>query len=176
MGDSLEKGTLFRAEALDEFSSRTRGEVLRLPALNVRWIALLCVLWGASFILLLSFLPWHESLLIEGRVDSTADGRAAITFLVPAHIAQDSGDQLPDRLIDGAVKHQAVVPDGADLGLWLLRLFNNSERYRIVAWTVAFEDLNDPSVDTRHLRLSSSTLIDVLILKLANELHDGSEL
>lgn len=161
-------GSIFRQEALDEFSGRMRGEVLRLPSIKARWLILFLGLW-LSLLLLLALLPWREEFMLQANSAKTSSGEGIIEVVVPMHIAQDFIGLHPMLLANGrSTPAEFMEWRDAYPGAFQNLLARISSRYKLV--TVVFKvsnaDVIKSEVTPCRLTIPSTSLFDVVLLRL----------
>jgi len=162
------RSSIFRQEALDEFSGRSRGDVLRLPTIKPFWFAAFTGLWLVILFTLVIALPWRDSFLLQEHAKPTSS-QVEVVFFVPMHVAERLTSESPTLITDDRLRKAHVVGiSDIDADSWWQRLANVSARYRLVALVM---DVQGASFDrdkqaTYRLKVSSSTLVDLLLFKL----------
>lgn len=158
--------SIFRQEALDEFSSRLRGDVLKLPGVKKHWLLLLAVVWIFLVFVLLALLPWQEAFLISVQPNRQVNvGTTTITFVLPAHLAYELRDQPVEIMVQGHMVLLKGQLKATNPETWWQHLANISARYRLVKWVVELPDSSDPSNNAIRLRIVSKKLADLCLFR-----------
>lgn len=167
--------SIFRQEALDEFSSRMRGEVIRLPSIKLRWLLALGFFWLLCVAALIGFLEWQEPLLVRGRLQSAIhNGTATVTFLLPADVAARLSNNVSLMVGEQSV---AIINTRLETSQfsksWWIHFLEWLRHDEFVCWT-ADADVSFVSEGIRRnknayqLRIISGTPLDVMLLKSAS--------